>query len=196
MIFDIDIYITGKSIAYKKKVKTIPFEMCGALFFFFAKSCGLVQVKILLSAAEWTSTALLHVSALPNMPKLKPVVYLFIYLFIINGTKIGQFIRQATARPPNFWVYQPPYIYSIREQRKEVSRSGPLWLAGARSMLRSCGKASLPVPKSQRCSADRSPLLVMTESFDPATSLLLEGKAKPSLRAISSPRTLVLPRLS
>lgn len=34
MIFDIDIYITGKSIAYKKKVKTIPFEMCGALFFF------------------------------------------------------------------------------------------------------------------------------------------------------------------
>lgn len=37
---------------------------------------------------------------------------------------------------------------------------------------------------------------MMTESFDPATSLLLEGEAKPSFRVISVLRTLVLPQLS
>lgn len=74
-----------------------------------------------------------------------------------------------------------------------MSGSEPLWLAGASSVA-SCREASLPV--SERRLAARCPLLLMTESFDPAISLLLEGKAKPSLRAISAPRTLVLPRLS
>lgn len=116
--------------------------------------------------------------------------------FFFNGTNIGQFIRQSTARPSSFWFYKLPYIYSIREQRREVSKSGPLWLANARSMVRSCKKASLPVSESQRRPAACCPLLIMTESFDPATSLLLERKAKPSLRAISAPRTLLLPWLS
>lgn len=158
-----------------------------------------MQVKSLLGAAEQTSIALLCASALPNMHKVKPVVLwgwffvalVFLYFFF-NGTKIGRFIRQATARPSSFWFYEPPCIYSIREQRKAASKSGPLWLADARS----CRKASLPVSESQRRPAACCPLLVMTESFDPAISLLLEGKAKPSLRAISAPRTLVLPRLS
>lgn len=88
--------------------------MHGAVFF-LAKQCRLVPIKML----EWTSIALLCVSALPYMPKIKPVGFLgglFVCL-LINETIIAQFIRQATTKPPNFWVYKPTYIHSIQRTK-------------------------------------------------------------------------------